>query len=366
MRRILYPPTPRQEEAAVSQTFQSINPLSDPRWSEFLHRHPRASVFHTAGWLEALRRTYGYTPLVFTTARPGEELHNGLVFSNVQSWLIRPHLVSLPFSDHVDPLFDDPAELPGLIALLKQGQSRGDWRSIELRPPVCPGAGNSWTGFWDGRSYVLHRLDLRPNLVDLFRGLQKDSIQRKIRRGEREGLVCQEGRSEFHLNAFYRLTAMTRNRHGLPPPPREWFRNVLECLGEQALIRVVLKESVPIAAILTLHFKQTMVYKYGCSDARYHNLGGMPFVLWKTITDAKRLGATEFDMGRSDLGNVGLTTFKERFGAVRSVLTYKKYPDPGLRALGKALAERSAKHVFGVLPSGLQVLAGKLIYPHIG
>ena len=177
-------PASEKKEAAVSETFQSIDPLADPRWSEFLQRHPRASIFHTPRWLEALRRTYGYTPVVYTTAGSGEALRNGLVFSKVQSWLVRSRLVSLPFSDHVDPLVDDPADLPSLTALLKNGQSQGQWRSIELRPPANSGAVASWTGFSDGRTYFLHRLDLRPSLVDLFRGLQKDSIQRKIRRAE--------------------------------------------------------------------------------------------------------------------------------------------------------------------------------------
>ena len=331
-----------------------------------MQRHPRASIFHTPRWLEALRRTYGYTPLVFTTARPSDELRNGVVFSNVHSWLIRRRLVSLPFSDHVDPLLDDATDLPGLLNLLKHGQSEGQWRSVELRPPAYPDAPALWKDFCDGQTYFLHRLDLRPSLVDIFRGLQKDSIQRKIRRAERESLVCREGRSDTELNAFYRLTVMTRRRQGLPPPPLEWFRNVLECLGERALIRVVLKDDQAIAAILTLHFKQTMVYKYGCSDARFHSLGGMPFVLWKTIADAKGLGATELDLGRSDPGNAGLITFKERFGATRSVLTYRKYPNPGLSAVRRAWAEGAAKRIFGALPGGLQVLAGRLIYPHIG
>jgi hypothetical protein len=310
-----------------------------------LQRHPRASIFHTPRWLEALRRTYGYTPLVFTTARPSDELRNGVVFSNVHSWLIRRRLVSLPFSDHVDPLLDDATDLPGLLNLLKHGQSEGQWRSVELRPPAYPDAPALWKDFCDGQTYFLHCLDLRPSLVDLFRGLQKDSIQRKIRRAEREGLVCREGRSDTELHAFYRLTVMTRRRQGLPPPPLEWFRNVLECLGERALIRVVLKDDQAIAAILTLHFKQTMVYKYGCSDARFHSLGGMPFVLWKAITDAKRVGATELDLGRSDPGNAGLITFKERFGATPSVLTYQTYANPGLRAIRSTWAERTAKRI---------------------
>jgi GNAT acetyltransferase-like protein len=353
------------KEDTVSDTFHSLEPLSDPRWTAFLQRHPRASIFHTPEWLSALQRTYGYAAVAFTSARPGEELRSGLVFSNVQSWLIQPRLVSLPFSDHTDPLVDDPAEMRALADFLTHGAGAKKWHSIELRPPECAATGE-WAGFSEGHTFFLHNLDLRPSLPDLFRGLHKDSIQRKIRRGERESLQLQEGRSEFLLRAFYRLTVVTRRRQGLPPPPLTWFRNVLECLGERAMIRLVLKNDQPIAAILTLHYKDTMVYKYGCSDARHHNLGAMPFVLWHTAKNAKSLGCTKLDFGRSDPMNHGLVTFKERFGAVRSTLTYRKFPAPGNHGLDSAWLERAARGVFSVLPDRLQILAGRAIYPHIG
>ena len=47
-----------------------FDPVEDPRWPEFLERHPRACVFHTPGWLEALRRTYGYEPIGYTSSPP--------------------------------------------------------------------------------------------------------------------------------------------------------------------------------------------------------------------------------------------------------------------------------------------------------
>jgi len=304
--------------------------------------------------------------MVFTSARPDQELAGGLVFSNVQSWLIPPRLVSLPFSDHTDPLIDDPAEMHSLAEFLTRGPNARQWHSIELRPPECSAAPDASDGFSDGHAFLLHSLDLRPSLPDLFRALQKDSIQRKIRRGEREGLQLLEGRSESLLRAFYRLTVLTRRRQGLPPPPILWFRNVLGCLGERALIQLVLKNERPIAAILTLHYKETMVYKYGCSDARYHSLGSMPFVLWRTVEHAKALGCTKLDFGRSDPANHGLITFKERFGAVRSTLTYKKFPAPSSSLAESAWLERAARGVFSVLPDRLQILAGRVIYPHIG
>jgi len=92
----------------------------------------------------------------------------------------------------------------------------------------------------------------------------------------------------------------------------------------------------------------------------------MPFLLWKTIEDAKQRGATQLDMGRSDLSNEGLITFKDRFGAARSTLTYKKYPGKRRAGIGESRRMVLAKRVFGYLPDKLLVLAGKLLYPHIG
>ena len=90
-------------EAKVSNC---IEPLKDLRWEPFLARHPRASVFHSSAWLAALHRTYGFQPIAYTTSSAGEDLENAMVFCRVESWLTGRRLVSLPFSDHCEPLVD--------------------------------------------------------------------------------------------------------------------------------------------------------------------------------------------------------------------------------------------------------------------
>ena len=94
---------------------------------------------------------------------------------------------------------------------------------------------------------------------------------------------------------------MTRRRHGLPPQPLAWFRNLVACLGDRVSIHVASKDGQPIASILTLSFKKTMFYKYGGSDAAHHRLGGMPFLFWRLIQDAQRArvrGAGPGPLGR--------------------------------------------------------------------
>ena len=83
-----------------------IDPLSDPRWPDFLLRHADATIFHTSNWLRALHRTYGYVPVVYTTCSRSQELRNGIPFCKINSWLTGRRLVSVPFSDHCQPLIE--------------------------------------------------------------------------------------------------------------------------------------------------------------------------------------------------------------------------------------------------------------------
>jgi hypothetical protein len=431
-----------------------IDPLHDSRWPQFLARHPQASVFHSPEWLAALRRTYGYEPVVFTTSPPGQPLENGIVFCRVHSWLTGARLVSVPFADHCQPLAERPEDTSQLYRELECEMSREKYRYVELRPLVVNGFGSAGASRSDGRylsdprlsfgdkqavaqplcfsesaafvsadsrtsdsavvavsshngsssqrerrssianrvrdavclpkrgnEFYFHKLDLRPDLDTLFGKLHKSCVRKKIRRAEQERLEYEAGRSESMLEKFYYLLLLTRRRHGLPPQPMRWFRNLINCFGERLAIRLVSKDRRPIASILTLLYKNTLVYKYGCSDARFHKLGGMPLLFWKAIEEAKAQGTSELDLGRSDLDNPGLSTFKEHLGAACSRLTYLRLGTRGVeRAMGGrsrcgdtlaglsmlAPGVRMMRAAFTHLPDPVIQMAGTVLYRHTG
>src|SRR5688572_27982229 len=108
------------------------DPDRDPRWAELLDRHPAASIFHSPGWLNALRQTYGYEPFVVSTSA-GATLDNGLVACEVKGWASR-RLVSLPFSDHCDPLVENSADLSESLAFLLNHARQSGSTSVEVRP----------------------------------------------------------------------------------------------------------------------------------------------------------------------------------------------------------------------------------------
>jgi hypothetical protein len=345
-------------------SYYLIDPLSDPRWNSFIERHSSSSIFHTSGWLLALKSTYRFEPVAITTSPPGQELSNSIAFCRVESWLTGRRLLSLPFSDHCDPLADSPGGLELLFEGLREIQGRDQWSYIELRPkaPIFQDK-RIPSGFAYSKAYCFHELDLRPSLERLSSSFHKDCVLRKIRRAERDGLSYEAGRSEEMLHKFYALQVLTRRRQKVPPQPYRWFKNLLQCFGEKLTIWVASFEGRAIASLITINHGKTVVYKYGCSDDRYSSHGGTQLLFWRVIQQAKEMGFESLDLGRSDCENQGLIDFKTRWGSARTELKYLR--NPAVNASESSdwkfvLARKLAAFVPGLPLSW----AGTLLYRH--
>jgi len=342
---------------------QIIDPLTDSRWNDLVNRHPRASVFHQCRWLQALSLTYGYEPCVLTSAPAGERLEDGIVFCRVSSWITGTRLVSVPFADHCEPLLGGDGDLLEFMSHLRGECDRRHWKYVELRPVSA--IREQRFDLQPSGSYWAHELDTTPSLESIARGLHKNSFRRKIRRAQSEKLSYETGTSQSLVDEFYRLMLTTRRRHHLLPQPRRWFHNLVSCMGDGIQIRMARKDGIPIAALLTLRHQARVVYKYGCSDKRFHKMGGMPFLFWKLIEECKTSGIDSIDLGRTDLTNEGLLVFKNRMGATRSPLTYYRYTNPKTRKMPNWESQDFGS-LFSILPDTVLSNAGGLVYRHIG
>jgi hypothetical protein len=342
-----------------------IDPIRDARWADLVERHPKASVFHTVAWLQALRSTYGYEPVAFTTSPPTAELKNGLAFCRVKSWLTGRRLVSLPFSDHCEPLCDSSEDLDFIIRYLQTTLERQRWKYLEVRAVNWNLGQASNIDVPSVQSYLLHILDLRPTLNEIFRGLHRDSVQRRIRRAERAGLFEKTGNSEDLLKDFYRLFVITRSRHRLPPIPYAWFRNLIQCQGDALEMRLAYMDDTPISAILTLYFRDSGYYKYGCAASRFNKFGATPWLLWRAISAAKSRGATKFDMGRTEEDHAGLVAFKNHWVPQPKRIVYWTFPEHSSLRSTSSWKRRLVNRLVPCIPNRLLPLTGRLIYRHI-
>jgi CelD/BcsL family acetyltransferase involved in cellulose biosynthesis len=338
-----------------------IDPTRDARWADLVDRCDASSVFHTPAWLAALQRTYGYEPVAFTDATGEEALENGLVFCRVRSWMTGCRLVSLPFSDHCEPLVAQSETLSSMMVLLKERLAT-EGRYIELRPLQTSVAAD---GFERAAAFHHHVIDLRPDLGTIFSGFHKNHVQRTIRKALRLGVTAETGRSPSLLDEFYALQTLTRQRHNLPVQPRRWFQNVIDCLGDEASIYVARHAGEPVAAMLTARHKKTLVYKYGRSNAAQHRYGGPSLLFWTAIERAKERGLVEFDLGRSDMDDEGLVAFKDHLGAKRSALYYYRCTKHHPRSVNTQTRSR-LKGAYSLVPRVLRSRVGSSLYRHFG
>lgn len=301
---------------------------------------------------------------MLTSAPFQEPLENGIVVCRVSSWMTGTRLVSLPFSDHCEPLLREGEGIEEFARWMRETCDLQHWRYAELRPLLADYRG--WDNLQPSSSYWYHELDLSPGLDEIFGRLHKNSFQRMVRRARRKQLSYEAGCSERLVDEFYELLLRTRMRQQLFPQPKGWFKNLLECMGNKLQVRVARKDGVPIAGLLTLRHGTSLVYKYGCSNERFHNLGGVPFLFWRLVEESKATGVEKIDFGRTDLDHAGLIAFKDRLGTSRKLLTYYRHAKIRTHGLAYLRHSRTIRQFFSLLPEAVSSAAGKMLYRHLG
>jgi hypothetical protein len=339
-----------------------FSPLEDPRWAYFIDRHHGASVFHTYAWLRLLSNTYGYEPIVFTTSAPGQELKDAAVFCKVRSWLTGRRLVSLPFSDHCEPLLM-PGHGSELLGGVVQYSRVKGWDYVELRPLKFDAV--NYPFLRPSSLLVRHVIDLTPPLQTLLANLHRACVARKLRRAERERLTVQIGRSSELFGKFYSLFIELRRRKHLPPQPQSWFRQLALNFGDRCTIMIASQGDRPVAGILLLRHADTLIYKYGCSTKADQALGGMQLLFWRAIQFGKENGCATFDLGRSDVQDQGLVTFKDRLGAKREPLTYLRFPSTNCTS-DRLASSKWAQEFVRIAPDRILAATGSFLYRHFG
>lgn len=332
-------------------TFESVNPLTDPRWDRWVDRHPAGTIFHTSAWARLLVETYGFHPF-YLVERRQDEWVGGLPMMEVRGILGARRGVSLPFTDACPPLLhatpstganpssstetspsgnpphpspasplnDLAARHPLLDAAVTQGRRRG-WRSLELREATA----------WTAR--VPPSLCFHGHLIDLTGGEAavlsrfSSATRRAIRKAADSPVRYTLGTDVESVRTYFRLHGLTRRRHGLPPQPWPFFltlqRRVLQ--PGHGFVATAWVHDRPAASAVFLHHARAALYKFGASDEDFLGLRPNNGVFWEAIRACLARGCETLDLGRTSLGNAGLRRFKQGWGGTERIVSYARF-----------------------------------------
>ena len=335
--------------------------LADPEWQAFVDRRPDALPFHLPGWVATVAGAYGLRAFVIVVRDPSGAIAAGVPVVETRPPLRRKRWVSLPFTDLCPPLAATPGDALRLVDALDAARAASGASRWEARGPLPAGVPFEDAGY-------RHVLRLGPDASAVFAGFHRSQVQRNIRKAEANDLVLRVGTTQDDLlDDFYRLHLDTRRRLGVPIQPRRFFTLLRERVLRSGIGWIVTVESEgrAIASALFLAANETVVYKYGASDADAWRLRPNHLLFWHAIRTACESGYAAFDFGRSDADADGLRAFKASWGADEERLIYHAIGDATAMpasAPGPGLATRSLATVIRRSPPWVCRWTGELLY----
>jgi hypothetical protein len=346
---------------------QTIDPVNDPRWDEFVAGQKGGAIFHTGAWASVIQEAYGYPLKYYVMEDKDGCICAAMPFFQIKSVFTGKRLVSLPFSDFCTPL-GDYNQVTGLFDHAKKEVGSGAGSYLEIRG-WPEGASSTRPGLLRRDYYLLYVLSLEPD-VDKLNERLHDSVRRGIRQAEKRGVKVRLTHDEADIDHFYKLHLVTRKKLGVLPQPRSFFHALYRNLIAKNLGFIGLAESEGkiIAAVIFLNYKDTIYYKFNASDEAYLQKRPNHLVTWQAIKWACAQNYKYFDFGRCSIDEEGLRTFKTRWGSEEIVLPY--YYFPKIRGISAA-SENGLRYRVMRLFSRLTPLvvfesAGSLLYKHLG
>ncbi len=340
-----------------------INPIDFEGWNDLILQLNGYSFFHSKEWAKVLFESYKYEPVYFAIFE-NNELCSVLPLMLVKSWLTGNRAVSLPFSDHCEPLSNSITHSDVLMKEAISFCEKKKMKYIEFR--------SSGTKFpfeaLAFRTDLQHSLRLNGNETELFNHFSENT-RRNIKKSTKYNLTLKTNNDYSGLKLFYKMHCHTRKRHGLPPQPISFFNNIYKniIMAGTGDILFTANNTGYIAGAIYFKFGTKILYKFGASVSDSNELGGNYFVMWEAIKKYISEGFKEFDFGRTEISHKGLQRFKCGWNT-EELLIYTTQYNIKEREYQSASTKTDGIHniIFNHSPIFLLKLIGKSVYKHIG
>ena len=313
--------------AATPVVLDPAEPDAAARIEAFVAGHPEATPFHRPAWLTAVARGSGNKALVLGLEQ-GPDLAAVLPLLEVHSPLFGRVLVSSGFGVGGGVLATGRGQAEALVALAEDQALRRSCPTIELRGGALPDGRTGWHVRHD--SHCGYIADLAAD--DEAQLLWVPRKQRaEVRKGLAADLTVSVGSAQADRDAHYAVYAESVRNLGTPVFPKRIFAEVLDAFGPDADILTVSHLGQPVASVLSLYHRGTVMPYWGGGTHAARKLRANDRMYFELMLHARRRGCTRFDFGRSKV-NSGAGEFKKNWGFEAEPLGYASWTAPGAEA----------------------------------
>jgi FemAB-related protein (PEP-CTERM system-associated) len=310
--------------AAASHTARLAN-LADPqeraRLAAWLDGRSDATAFHSVRWGEAVTQATGHDYLALIAEDAAGDLTGFLPLHAVHSPLFGRAMVSAGFAVDGGIIAADGDSARALAEAAWQLAERYSTPTLELRGGWLPDDPR-WTIKSDAHAGFVAELVADGDDADQK---QLEWVPRKqraeVRKGLGNDLVVRTGFGPIDREQHYAVYATSVRNLGTPVFPRALFDAVLDGLGDNADILTVLHNDVPVASVLSLYHRGSVMPYWGGGVWAARGLRANDVMYYALMNHARRRGCTRFDFGRSKVGT-GAFAFKKNWGFQPAPLSY--------------------------------------------
>jgi CelD/BcsL family acetyltransferase involved in cellulose biosynthesis len=335
-----------------------VDTRHDPRWRRFVASRP-SDVFHSPAWHAVLHDSYALATVGHLLVDADGVARGGLATCHLDD-LKGERLVSLPFSDHCDPLVDDAPSWSRLVAALPPLRFR-----LRTLRAGAPGGDATFEPVGKAR---WHGVVLDDTVDDLPRGVD-GGARRAIRKAQASGLVVRATATEHDVRAFFELhLGVRRRKYRMLAQPYRFFEAIRERFlvpGDGTLL-VAEAEGRLVAGVLLLSWRDRLFYKFNASDPDALALRPNDLLMAAAIRHGVERGATLLDLGLSDWDQEGLIRYKRKYAQEERTISFLERPCPSgitpggdVAALFPALTRLLTDER---VPSRITERAGDLLY----
>ena len=329
------------------------------RIDAFLADHPEATPFHTPAWLSAVAHGTGNRALALVLEQ-GRELVGYLPLSEIHSPLFGRMLASTGFAVGGGVLTATGTDPSALFAAAEELALRRSAPALDLRGGALPEGRPGWTLRRESHAGFAAAM-AETHEARLLAIPRKQRAE--VRKGLDQPLTVTTGTSEQDRAAHHTVYAESVRNLGTPVFPRGLFDAVLDRFGSAADILTVWHGESPVASVLSLYWRGTVMPYWGGGTRAARALRANDRMYFELMNHAAARGCTRFDFGRSKTAS-GPWHFKRNWGFDPEPLAYAGWTAPGHPA--RDADPTSARHAARIaawrrLPLGLASRLG----PHI-
>jgi serine/alanine adding enzyme len=301
--------------SAPDRQTASITVSEDPQpaaWDAFVERHPAATRYHQWAWRDVFSRTFGHRAVYLaassaTSAASGGEIVGILPLVVLDTWLFGRFAVSLPFVNYGGVVASDEAVAKALVDEAARIAAARGWKHVELRHLE-----QRFTTLAPKRHKVAMMLPLAANETALWDQLDR-KVRNQVRKAQKVGFTTAIGGVEL-VDDYYQVFARTMRDLGTPVYAKRLFVEILSNRKIDAKIHVVRLEQTPVAASLTIGWRDIVEVPWAASLKEQRSNNPNMLLYWEMLRTAVADGRSTFDFGRST-PDEGTFHFKKQWGA---------------------------------------------------